>query len=226
MFQIYPRFFNRWVCRVAWLDDFKRYRWSVTSPVTACLLTAGWCPWPIQPVFKQCSCQPSFQANPCVQATYGRLECDPVLSVIVRMPYSVDSNLGPQVTWLPTLTFMNILLALFHTAVHLLTYGWGNCFPSDFWKSPTCTFAYRFKWEWQMPVHVSFYNCFCRLQMVLCVAPRNWEARWITPDRSKQSVGLLRSLALKQFEFCPRREYAFWPPEGGLKSDRNICRGI
>ena len=40
------------------------------------------------------------------------------------MPYKVDSNFGPLVTWLPTLTFMNILLAfLFHTAVHLLAYG-------------------------------------------------------------------------------------------------------
>lgn len=53
----------------------------------------------------------------------GWLEHVPVLSVMVRMLYRVDSNLGPQVTWLPTLTFMNILLALFHTAVHVLAYG-------------------------------------------------------------------------------------------------------
>jgi len=51
--------------------------------------------------------------------------CDQVLSLMAmsRMPYRVDSNLGPLVTWLPTLIIMNILLALFHTAVHLLAYG-------------------------------------------------------------------------------------------------------
>lgn len=64
-----------------------------------------------------------FSSQPLRASDIWRAEYDPVLSVMVRVPYRVDSNLGPQVTWLPTLTFMNILLALFHTAVHLLAYG-------------------------------------------------------------------------------------------------------
>lgn len=59
--------------------------------------------------------QSSFQASPCVQTTYGGLQCDPALRVTVRMRYNVDSNLGHRVTWRPTLTSMNIVKALFLT---------------------------------------------------------------------------------------------------------------
>ena len=52
MVHIYLRFPNLWLCSVAWLDDFKQYRSLLHHLWRPCLLTAGWCPWPIQPVLK------------------------------------------------------------------------------------------------------------------------------------------------------------------------------
>jgi hypothetical protein len=52
MVQIYLRFPNQWLCSAAWLDDFQRYHGLLHHLWRPCLLTAGWCPWPIQPVLK------------------------------------------------------------------------------------------------------------------------------------------------------------------------------
>ena len=115
-------------CMTGW---FSALSWSVTSPVTAMFAGCRLVPLTHSAGVEivQLRTLLSKPTPACKRHMAGWPEYDPVLSVMVRMPYRVDSNLDPQVTWLPTLTFMNIWLALFHTAVHLLAYGWGNCFP-------------------------------------------------------------------------------------------------